>query len=263
MICHSLLLLLLLFLIGTLSQRFPHIFIQFHKNVNGRIFNVLVEGSMVLNNFDIFRDAPGRFVPEIITVNTFVTDGTITIDFIAVTGDPSINGIEIIYPTGNGIPLAPSVPTTVTKTPTKAPTKAPTMTPTNAPTNVPTKIPTNIPVVAPTASLDIVLNRINCGSNTSVTMTNITWSADQYSSVGRPYNTCGNITNSIYCTSRYFQLTRGTPFRYNIPVPYNNASYQVRLHFAEQVRFVWKLLDATIFYDMKTILIIGTCTPLY
>jgi Malectin domain len=151
--------------------------------------------------------------------------------------------------------VAPTkVPTKVpSKVPTKAPSKSPTKVPTFAPiskspTKVPTKVPSksptqvpvSVPVVAPTPAAGVVLSRINCGSTVSVIMNNITWSADQYSSVGRTYNTCGNTTNSIYCTSRYFQTARGTPFRYNIPVPYNNATYQLRLHFAEQVRLCKK-----------------------
>jgi Malectin domain len=87
------------------------------------------------------------------------------------------------------------------------------------------------------ASPKTPLHRINCGSTTQVTdSNNAVWSADQYFiSSGKGYNTCGTVTNNIYCTSRYFRAVNGVPFRYNIPVPASNASYQLRLHFAEQV----------------------------
>ena len=203
--------------------------------MNLRIFDVLVEGSLVLNDFDIFRDAPGKNIPEVTTSNVFVTDGTITIDFVNVTGDPSINGIEIIYTGGGVVPSAPAV-----IAPTKTPTKVPTKVPSTSPTKVPSIAPDTAPVAAPTPTSDVVVSRINCGSTTSVTMNNVTWSPDQYFASGRTYvaGICTNATaaNSIYCSSRYFQISRGTPFRYNIPVPYNNTSYQVLLHFAEQVR---------------------------
>jgi Malectin domain len=87
-----------------------------------------------------------------------------------------------------------------------------------------------------TAQIPPLPIRINCGSTTPVTMNNVTWNRDEYAMSGALYNTCGNTTNSIYCSSRYFQTKKGTPFQYNIPVPFNNTSYQLRLHFAEYVR---------------------------
>jgi Malectin domain len=87
-----------------------------------------------------------------------------------------------------------------------------------------------------TAQIPSLPIRINCGSTTPVTMNNVTWNHDENAMSGAPYNTCGNTTNSIYCSSRYFRTKKGTPFQYNIPVPVNNTSYQLRLHFAEYVR---------------------------
>jgi hypothetical protein len=82
------------------------------------------------------------------------------------------------------------------------------------------------------------LFRINCGSTAQVIDSNsVAWGPDQYfNNIGSLYSTCGSITNSIYCTSRYFRATSAPPFRYEIPVPVSNAPYQLRLHFAEQVR---------------------------
>ena len=92
--------------------------------------------------------------------------------------------------------------------------------------------------------------RINCGASARIpviTPPDISWSKDSYYRSGTISNRCllSNTTNSnnnqtggsIYCTSRYFRSsTYGTPLRYDIPVPYNQASYQLRLHFNEQVR---------------------------
>jgi Malectin domain len=166
----------------------------------------LVEGTTVVGNFDIFRDAPGKLTPEIVTTNTYVTDGTITIDFTAITSDPSINGIEIIYST-----ITPSAPVSA---------------------------PVTSPVTPPTAGTGNLVYRINSGSSNQVIVppNNIVWDSDQFVLTGLPYNNCNNRTGSIYCSGRYFQSAYGTPFRYDIPIPISNRTYQVRLHFAESVR---------------------------
>lgn len=88
-------------------------------------------------------------------------------------------------------------------------------------------------------SANIVTHRINCGatSNKLITMNGDTWSKDTFAASGAVSNRCTklNITNSIYCSSRYFRTSLGTPLRYNIPVPYNNALYALKLHFNEHV----------------------------
>ena len=166
----------------------------------------------MLDNFDIIRDAPGKFTPKVITTNTYVTDGTITIDFTAVTSEPSINGIEVIYTTGSG--GAPSAPISAPIT------------------------PTNAPIVSPVAVTGNLLYRINSGSSSQVIVppNNLVWDPDQFVLTGVPFNDCSNMTGSIYCSGRYFQPAYGTPFRYDIPIPASNRTYQVKLHFAESVR---------------------------
>jgi Malectin domain len=90
------------------------------------------------------------------------------------------------------------------------------------------------------ASANTVTHRINCGStsNTLIRMNDITWSKDMFALSGATSNRCtkSNITDSIYCSSRYFRTSLGTPLRYNIPVPYNNAWYALKLYFNEHVR---------------------------
>ena len=173
----------------------------------------MAEGLLILDDFDIFRDAPGKFTPEIVTVNTYVTDGTINIAFTIVTGDPSINGIEVIYTGAGGAPPVP----------------------------VPLPIAPTGPIASPTPGTGNLLYRINSGSSSQVVVppNNLVWDPDQFVLTGIPYDNCSNLTGSIYCTGRYFQPSYGTPFRYDIPIPISNRTYQVRLHFAESVRVLF------------------------
>jgi Malectin domain len=149
-------------------------------------------------------------------------------------------------PTKAPTKLPTKAPTIVpTKLPTKLPTKAPTKVPTKAPTKTPTKAPTNVPVKAPVTPIpapvniqppaNTVVHRINCGSTTAVTDANGTlWSKDVNFVNGYRLLTCpANVTNNIYCSSRYFRNASTTPARYNLPVP-ANGTYLLRLHFAEQ-----------------------------
>jgi hypothetical protein len=61
-----------------------------------RVFNVAINGQTVLSNFDIVAAAGGGFtaVDEPVTIN--VTNGTITIQFIAVQNTPTVSAIEIV-----------------------------------------------------------------------------------------------------------------------------------------------------------------------
>jgi Malectin domain len=95
----------------------------------------------------------------------------------------------------------------------------------------------NVQVGRPTTATTI--HRINCGSNETITVQpgNIVWERDQYyTTESRTYSTC-NATPSLYCNDRYWRVLNIPPYQYNIPVPYNNATYQVKLHFVELVRF--------------------------
>lgn len=214
------------------------------------MYDVFVENALWLDNFDIFLLAPGKNVPLVMsaTAPILITDGTMTIDFVEMTGEPHINGIEVIYvgpPMVVAPPTAPTAPISIpiqapTKLPTKAPTRMPTKAPTKAPLVVPLPLPAPVPVPVPVPTTNVgnIVHRINCGSTTQVVVppNNVVWTPDQYASGGLPYATCGNVTTSIYCTSRYFRLVDVTPYRYNLPVAVSNRAYTVRLHFAEQVR---------------------------
>ena len=93
------------------------------------------------------------------------------------------------------------------------------------------------------AAANIVTHRINSGTTAATTivrMNYVDWTRDLFSLSGATSNRCtqAGITNSIYCSSRYFRTSIGTPLRYNIPLPSNNALYTIRLHFNEHVRRV-------------------------
>lgn len=188
------------------------ILIQYHERVDARLFDIYIEGALVADDFDIYDSSSGGDVPYILTTSTFVTDGMITIEFVRHKDNPQINGIEVL---DGGAPFV---------TPAATPTKAP------------LKLPTKAPVVSPTVGN--IVHRINCGNTNQVVIppNNIVWTPDQYSSSGLSYNTCGDISTSIYCSSRYFRATDAAPYRYNLPVSSNKRTYTVRLHFAEQVR---------------------------
>jgi Malectin domain len=229
---------------------------QYYSSIGQRVFHVLVEGTRVLTNLDVIRDAPGMNTPLVLALPNpvMVRDSTITIDFVEISGHPQIQGIEVIY---IGPPImAPSAPvgvvpvkapfsTSPLTTPVKGPVpiSAPRLSPLTTPVNVPVpavsapvKAPIQLPTMGNTAGT--ALYRINCGSANQVIASpnNVVWDPDRFSTTGKSYNTCGTNTTSIYCTSRYFRTKDPSPFRYELPVTESNKWYTVRLHFAEQVR---------------------------
>jgi glucose/arabinose dehydrogenase len=72
-----------------------------------RLFDVAIEGTTVLDNYDIFADA-GSLV-GVMKSFTVTSDGNIDIDFSRVTQNPQVNGIEILH--GDQPPLVPSATT--------------------------------------------------------------------------------------------------------------------------------------------------------
>jgi Malectin domain len=91
---------------------------QYHTRANARIFDVFVEGLLVINDLDLMS-IPGGNISYVVAINSFVTDGNVTIDFVRVKDNPQINGIEV-YDNGQPIPLPTAVPQTITE-PTLSP----------------------------------------------------------------------------------------------------------------------------------------------
>ena len=165
------------------SNSLTPFFLQRYRVPNRRKMDVLINGALHLNDFDIvaesgFHTAMVYQTPKPIIVN----DGVVRIQFIPVYGYAMISGIEVIQasprtsttsaPSSNPAivptndPVLRTIPTKVpvansqSKTPTKGPISPPTLTPTtgkptkapvtNFPTNVPTKRPTLTPTKKPT-----------------------------------------------------------------------------------------------------------------
>ena len=62
-----------------------------------RVFNVSIDGTTVLPNFDIVADAGGTQIGEMKSFN-ITSDGDVNIDFGHITENPLINAIEIVNP---------------------------------------------------------------------------------------------------------------------------------------------------------------------
>ena len=74
---------------------------EYWTTAGSRIFNVLINGTQVLTNFDIFATAGGEYIAVIEPFTaTASSTGTITIQFVTVKDNAQVNGIEI-YPSGS------------------------------------------------------------------------------------------------------------------------------------------------------------------
>ncbi len=81
-----------------------------------RVFDVLAEGSVVLDNFDIFAEA-GSNTALVKTIPVVVSDGSLTLDFAIVIQNPQVCAIEVFPVVGGGSgagdTVAPSTPGTL------------------------------------------------------------------------------------------------------------------------------------------------------
>ncbi|MDX1992187.1 MAG: choice-of-anchor D domain-containing protein [bacterium] len=73
--------------------------------VGGRVFDVSVEGQVVLDNYDVFARAGNRDIAVREVYIATVTDGTLNIEFLHVTENPSVKALEIL-PFSNVVPTA-------------------------------------------------------------------------------------------------------------------------------------------------------------
>ena len=61
-----------------------------------RVFNVVINGQMVLPNLDVFAKATGQYPRWDVTIPVTVTNGNLDIAFNSVVGAPIVNAIEIV-----------------------------------------------------------------------------------------------------------------------------------------------------------------------
>jgi glucosylceramidase len=164
-----------------------------------RVFNVSINGTQVLTNFDIFATAGGEYKAVAEQFSAMASSsGTVTIQFTSVTDNAQVNGIEIL---GSSSP-----------TPTPTPTLTPTPTPTTGPGSGSVQVNAGGPAVAPfVADTDFT-----GGATASVTNTIST------SGVTNP------APQAVYQSNRYGNFT------YTIPGLTAGHTYTVRLHFAEE-----------------------------
>jgi len=88
---------------------------EYWTTAGSRIFNVLIDGTQVLTNFDILATAGGEYdaVVEQFT-ETVPSNGIFTIQFVSVKDNAQVNGIEIL---SSSSPAPPPTPTGLTATP--------------------------------------------------------------------------------------------------------------------------------------------------
>jgi outer membrane protein assembly factor BamB len=163
-----------------------------------RVFNVTINGTKVLNNFDVFATAGARYkaVAETFTTTANST-GTIVIALNATIDNAAIDGIEIA--SGSGTP-----------------TPSPTSTPTTAPT--------------PSGNL-LAINSGGPANGTFVSDEDYAANSSWTYAVTNAINTTG-VTNpapqGVYQTER-----EGPTITYTIPGLTSGALYTVRLDFSE------------------------------
>lgn len=106
---------------------------NYWTGVGERVFNVSINGTTVLSNFDIFKDAGGQYIADDKIFNNIVSNGAITIQFGPASVDNAkVDAIQIITQ-----PPTPTYTATQTNTSTVTPTRTQTMTPTVTLTNTP------------------------------------------------------------------------------------------------------------------------------
>lgn len=230
--------------------------------VGSRVFDVKLQGQTVLSNFDVMAAAGGsRYTAYDVTLYPTVSNGQLSIEFIAKKGSAKINAIEVIAgspPASTATPTltpAPSDTATATATATIRPadtatatpsrTSTPTITPTF--TRTPTFTTTPTFTATPTATTTpLYVKYVNAGNGIYTDSQGHVWLADQPFVAGSPgawgyedapppvapsgtqavSNPIGNTTEpGLYQSNRYGMAA------YKFAVP--SGSYRVTLRFAE------------------------------
>lgn len=227
-----------------------------------RVFNVLLNGSMVLANFDIL----GQGIPPLTAVDrTFpvnITDGQITIEFDSVVNAAQINAIVITQAPPPNISVAPasamlsasqtqqftatqgagaasvawslqpavgSITQTGLYTAPAAITTAQTVTISAVSSLDPAKSGTAIVSLQPAPVSAFTPIRVNAGGRSYTDNTGQVWIADSGYTGGSTFHTSNSILNTT--TPDLYQTQRTGDFRYQFSVP--NGAYVVTLKFAE------------------------------
>jgi fibronectin type 3 domain-containing protein len=82
---------------------------EYWTTAGSRTFNVLIDGTQVLTNFDIFATAGGEYKAVVEQFSAVApSNGVITIQFVTVKDNAQVNGIEVL---SSSSPAPPSTPT--------------------------------------------------------------------------------------------------------------------------------------------------------
>jgi hypothetical protein len=234
----------------------------YYTTAGSRVFNVSINGTAVLTNFDIVAQAGGAFKALDKTFSVPVSAGQITIQFATGTADqPVVNAIDIETSSGIAVTVAPPTATlgasqtqqftaTVTGTANGAVTWSinPAVgtisttglytAPASSTGQTVTVTATSVadPTKSGTAAVTLIATvfspvRVDSGAASSYTdPSGNVWSADTGFTGGSVFSTTHAITNTttqtLYQSARY-----GNTFSYQFAVP--NATYTVNLKFAE------------------------------
>ncbi len=190
----------------------------YFKAAGARVFNVSMNGTPVLTNFDVYKTAGSAFKAVVETFSaTANASGQIALVFTAVTDNPIVNGIEV-QTSGSG----PSP----TPTPTTGPTPTPTIKPTTAPTATPTTTPTAVPTGSDVLAIDAGGPAVGTFAADTDYSANGSWTYTTSTAV----STSG-VTNAA--PAAVYQTQRTGSFTYTLPNLTAGKTYNVLLHFAE------------------------------
>lgn len=175
-----------------------------------RVFNVTLNGQLVLSNFDILAQAGCADCALDRAFTVQVTNGTITIALSAIVNNAKIDGIEIIQESAASQPVS-----TTQGTSSPGSTVSSGSTGNNQPGGS----------ALPTSAL------VNCGGGNYTDPQGNVWAADYgYTGTTATYSTTASISNTT--TPALYQKERyGTNFSYQLPIA--NGNYTVTLKLAE------------------------------
>ena len=191
--------------------------------VGGRVFTVVLEGSPVFFEMDIFAEA-GPAHALVKTATTNVTDKVLTIEFLHVTENPKINAIEVHAVASSGTQTSAPSPTLISSS----------ASPAGAQPSMKGEEASSAPASTPSGEGSFPTIRINAGGGNYTDSKGALWLADAYFNTGKTYKITRSIggthDKTLYQTERYDD-GKAPQFLYNIPVP--DGNFLVTLHFAD------------------------------
>jgi len=214
-----------------------------------RVFNVAINGTSVLSNFDIYAQVGENHALVEQFNATANSSGQIVVSFTQGSADnPSIAGLEVWTPPSGPTPTpTPTATPTPTHTPTPTPTPSPTPTPTHTPTPTPTPTTTPTPTPTPTPTHTPTPTPTPTGSlppNTAILQINAGGGAvspfvadEDYSSAGNEFSSTATISlagqTHVAPMAVYQDVRWNSSFTYTLPGLTAGESYVVYLHFVE------------------------------